>query len=134
MKNILKNKVTIVNFIETLVCIFLVIGINFWFHACMKKDDGTYMNCHNAEVIIKGLSIVLLLMAVAKIFLPNLTKLGLAISSTLTSLFMTLVPNTLISLCMMDSMRCHKFMKPYTIVFGIVLISIFPAMAFPASM
>ncbi len=109
---------------EILVAIFLVIGINFWFNACGAKDDGTYMNCHNALVIVKALSYLLLSLSIIKCIIPYRNmKAGISIGIFGSSLIMILVPNTLINLCQMDMMVCNSSMKPWTLVFGILFMT-----------
>ena len=107
--------------VDVIVSLFLVIGINFWFAGCGPKEDGSWMTCHWAEVIVKTISYILLGLSLIKTALPNRQiRVGLSGGMFAISLLMTLVPGTLIKLCMMDSMACNSLMKPYTIMFGVI--------------
>ncbi len=118
-----KIKISLFDILQFVVSIFLIVGINFWFHACGMKPDNTYMNCHEAEMIIKVISYIILASVLIKTLIRNsIFKAGVSVGIISISFLMILIPKVLVSLCMYDSMVCNKYMRPYTIVFGIVFI------------
>ena len=120
-----KIKISLFDILQFVVSIFLILGINFWFHACGMKADGTYMNCHEAEMIIKVISYIIIGLVVIKTLIRNsIFKAGISVGILSISLLMILIPKVLVSLCMYDSMACNKYMRPYTLMFGIIFIVI----------
>ncbi len=126
MKEYIKNNLSalIIDFIGIIISIFLVLGITFWFHACGKTAAGTYMNCHDAETLIKAIAYIILCLSIIKLIVPSRRiKMGVSIGIISLAILMILVPTTLISLCTYETMVCHTNMKPWTIVFGLIFIA-----------
>ena len=114
-----KFKLTILDIAIVVVSIFFVIGINFWFNGCENEN----MSCHQAEKMITTLAIVMLIVAILKVACPIKNyKIGMSFTNVVLSIVTTLVPTLIINLCGMDSMRCNKYMKPYTIAFSLVIL------------
>ncbi|MCR4672703.1 MAG: DUF4418 family protein [Lachnospiraceae bacterium] len=103
--------------------LLLSAGVSTVFRACSQKEDGTWMNCHDAQtaVLILGLLIAVVslisLVSRAKSAVLNFscTAAGLAIVAML-------VPGTIIHMCMMDSMRCYAVMQPFVRIMSVVVI------------
>lgn len=105
------------------VSVIFIAGIFSFFGACGPKADGSWMMCHWAGQIEKGLSIVLAVISLARLFVKNSkVKLGLSLSIVPVAVFASLVPAHIIHLCMMKTMRCHTIMHPAVVVISVVLI------------
>lgn len=105
------------------VSVIFIAGIFSFFGACGPKADGSWMMCHWAGQIEKGLSIVLAVISLARLFVKNSkVKLGLSLSIIPVAVFAALVPAHIIHLCMMKTMRCHTIMHPAVVVISVVLI------------
>lgn len=105
------------------VSVIFIAGFFSFFGACGPKADGSWMMCHWAGQIEKGLSIVLAVISLARLFVKNSkVKLGLSLSIVPVAVFAALVPGHIIHLCMMKTMRCHTIMHPAVVVISGVLI------------
>ena len=104
-----------------------VIGILTFAKACGKTEEGSWMSCHWAQQAVLAFAAVLLVIALLHFILSNnRIKQGLSIASILCAAAAAAVPGILISLCMMDTMRCHSVMRPFTIVMsGLWIIAAF---------
>ena len=112
-------KLSILDIAIVVVSVFFLIGINFWFNGC----DTTSMSCHQAEKMIRTLSIIMLVVAILKVACPIKNyKIAMSFTNAVVSIVTLLVPTAVINLCGMESMRCNKYMKPYTIVFALVIL------------
>ena len=95
------------------------------FHACGQKEDGGWMNCHWAYIMLLGLGIVMALTALISLLAPDhRIKQGISIAMIPTAVLSALTPGTLVNLCMMDSMSCRSHMQPAGVIFS-VLIALF---------
>ena len=99
------------------------IGILTFFGPCGPKDDGSWMTCHWAGQAATGLSAVLLFMSVVHIIVKNPgIKTGLSIAVIPTAILAILIPGNIISMCMMNTMRCHAVMKPGVVICSALMI------------
>jgi cytochrome bd-type quinol oxidase subunit 2 len=120
----MKNKSTFVtDLLLFSASVFFSIGTKFIFHACDKKDDGTYMACHWAEQAVFAVSIAIVVISVTVIFVKNRhLKAGAAASVIPCALMAAVIPNNMINLCMMNTMRCHSTMRPFIIISAVIII------------
>ncbi|MFC2821867.1 MAG: DUF4418 family protein [Sphaerochaeta sp.] len=118
-KKLLSDILTCAVFI---LSIFLAVGSVSIFHACGPKADGDFMICHWAERTVTAMGCVISVISlIALLSGKNMGQRKGALLSTLPCLIMTaFVPNNIIRLCMMETMRCHTVMKPAVI--GIVIV------------
>lgn len=120
----MKIKRIILSLAELIVAAVLAVGSQSFFSAC-KSEGGMHMACHWAQNAVTLLAAVIALQALIKIFIPNKDiKTGLALSVFTLAVSAILVPGTVISLCMMDTMRCHTVFQPAVIVVSSVLAAI----------
>ena len=125
-----KNK--LLSIIPAVLGILLTIGVLTAFRACAMKDDGTWMHCHMAQndAAIGGVIICLLFLAAA--FIKNRTAATvLRIAGIIAGIVTALIPGTIVSMCMMNTMRCYAVMQPFVrvmavlvIIFGVISIMI----------
>ncbi len=120
----MKNKSAFVtDILLFLASIFFSIGVKFIFHACGKKDDGTYMACHWAEQAVFAISIAIAVISVIVLVVKNrYFKAGAAAAVIPCALMAAVIPNNMINLCMMNTMRCHSTMRPFIIISAVIII------------
>ena len=123
MENISK-KTGVGDIILCLISVLFLIGILSIFKTCGPMDDGSFMTCHWAGNAIAGLAAVLTAIAVLHLFVSSQVKIGLDLAIIPTAILAAILPGNLISLCMMDSMRCQSVTRPATIIFSVLLIVI----------
>ena len=114
-------KKNILGIAELILAALLTVGSVTVFKAC-GGHDGKFMACHWAQNSVTLIGIVITLLALLRIILKNRgVKAGLAIGVFLISVSVIFIPNNVISLCMMDSMRCHTTFRPAVTVIASVL-------------
>ena len=117
-------KKNILGIAELLTALLLTIGSVTFFKAC-GEHEGKFMACHWAQNTVTLIGIVLSASALLRILLKNTgIKTGLSIGAFLLSVSVIFIPNNVISLCMMDSMRCHTVFEPAVIVIASVLAAV----------
>lgn len=98
------------------------LGLLTVFSPCGSKEDGGWMTCHWAGQALKGVSGVMLVIALLHL-LPGRSELkrGLDLALVPLSVLALLLPGRLIGLCMMAQMRCRSVMTPAVTVFAVLL-------------
>ena len=81
----MKNKSAfITDILLFLASAFFCTGTKFIFHACGKKDDGSYMACHWAEQAVFAIGISIVIISLLVLFIKNRKfKAGAAAAHTL---------------------------------------------------
>ncbi|MBQ8967544.1 DUF4418 family protein [Ruminococcus sp.] len=109
---------------EIVLAALLTVGSFTVFKAC-GEHDGKYMACHWAQNAVTLTGTVIVLLALLRILLSDRgVKAGLAIGVLLSAISVILIPDTVISLCMMDTMRCHSIFRPAVTVIASVLAAV----------
>ena len=86
-------------------------------------EDGSFGACHWAGQALLGVSGLLGAMALLTLVFKA-HRAGLYLATLPTAILGMLIPNGLIALCRVDSMRCRALMRPaMTILFAFVLIA-----------
>jgi uncharacterized integral membrane protein len=110
----------ICNIITTIAALGLFV-ISFVLQ-CQKKDDGSYMNCHNANISVAVVSCVIIALSILLFILKNKTSKKITyVITAAASILCAIIPGTLIHLCMMPEMTCRAQFRPTVIVFSIVI-------------
>ena len=114
---------TICEIIILILCLLLSAGVNIFFPACGPKDDGSYMNCHNAQMAVSIAGAILLLLEVFSA-LCSRKKLALLLQALMIpgAILTMLLPQTIIHLCMMPDMQCRAVMRPAVLVIGALIL------------
>ncbi|MBR1591567.1 MAG: DUF4418 family protein [Ruminococcus sp.] len=122
----MKNKSAfITDLLLFLASAFFCTGTKFVFHACGKKEDGSYMSCHWAEQAVFAVSISIVIISLLVLLVKNRKfKAGAAAALIPCALMAAIIPNNMINLCMMNTMRCHSTMRPFVITASAVIIII----------
>lgn len=112
-------KIGIAEIILLIIGLLIFLGSLTFFSACGAKEDGSFMNCHWAQMIITALGALISAEALAAVIIPNrMFKAGLDTAAALTAVILALVPGTLIPLCMMPDMHCRAVMQPVSLLFA----------------
>ena len=106
---------------ETLL---LTIGVGTFLSPCKEpKEDGSWMYCHYAGTVVCGLAVVLLVMSVLFLLIKNREiKRGVALGILPCTVLTVLIPQRVIPLCMMETMRCHTVFQPAVWILGIMIL------------
>ena len=107
----------------------LAIGVMTVFRACSAKEDGTWMHCHLAGQIVKGLAALLTLLSLGTTLSPKKALARVCAAALVPIAVLTaLVPGTIVSMCM-PGMRCQTTTRPGALVLC-VLIAVAALVAF----
>ena len=116
------KKTRLVEILLLALALIFLIGEFTILGACGPRADGTYMNCHHAEIALKWLSGGMVLCALAALFVNH--KTIKVISSCLIlnlGLVAAIIPQNVIHLCAMTTMHCHAVMRPAAIVLSVCI-------------
>lgn len=118
-----KFRIGAADIVLLVISVLFLAGMLFWFGPCDHlKDDGSYMNCHWAGVVLSGIAAVMAVISLAHLLIPDRgMKAGLSAALIPCAVFACVVPGNLISLCMMSEMRCRSVMTPAAIVCAVLL-------------
>lgn len=113
-----QHRICATDIILLVINVLFLLGMLFWFGPCDHvKEDGSFMNCHWAGVVLAGTAAVMTVISLAHLLIPDTgMKAGLSAALVPCSVFAFLVPGNLISLCMMNTMRCRSVMMPAAMV------------------
>ena len=119
------KKSNIRSFIPAILSLILSIGSMTVFQACDRKEDGTWMHCHEAQIAAAVGGLILMILLLGMVFIRNKTfRIGLGVISILGAAVVFLIPGTIISMCMMHTMRCYVLMQPFVrIVCALIMVS-----------
>lgn len=120
-----KTKNIIINILYIILTLGLTVGVLTIFAPCGPNEDGSYMNCHWAGLMIAALGVVLVIQAIAHIFFKNPHARRAVSVSMLPVMILTIcIPDKLIHMCMMEEMRCRSIMEPAVTVITVILAAI----------
>ncbi len=91
------------------------------FKPCGQTEEGTWMTCHWAGVAVSATAAVLCVQSLFHIIAGNKVKNGIALAMLPTALSVIFIPEILIPLCMMKTMRCHSLLRPASIIFPVLI-------------
>ena len=116
-------KQKIFGIISTIMAILLAVGVMTVFRACPMKEDGTWMHCHSAQMDMMYLGLAMAICSAVTIFIKQKTaNIIMNVVNMVFSVLTMLVPTTFVHMCMMNTMRCHAVMKPFSIVMAVVIL------------
>lgn len=112
-----EKKRSLVPALVTLVlAVLAAAGVKSFAGPCVH-EDGSFGPCHWAGQALFGLSIVIAAESVIVLWRKDAgLRRGLYLAMMLTAMLGILMPGTLISLCVMESMRCRMIMRPAMLV------------------
>ena len=117
------KKASLITGIAFLVlALLLTAGVFTVFGACEPMEGGNWMTCHWAGEAVKGVAVVLAVIAVIRLLVKDgKIKAGLSIVAVPTAILAALIPGHLINICGMASMRCRTHLQPAALVLGILI-------------
>jgi hypothetical protein len=114
----MKKKIT--SIIITLAALILLAASMFF--QCAAMEDGTYMNCHKANITVAVLSGVIAIAGILSFIVKEtIKKLVLLGITAVLSVINAVVPGVVISLCMMPEMTCRAVLRPVTILCSLII-------------
>lgn len=98
-------------------------GVMTVFHACGRKDDGTWMHCHAAQqgTAVMGI-VIFVLFLLAALIKNRVAALLLSAAGIAACVVAMLIPGRIMPMCMMSTMRCHTVMQPFVQVVSVLTI------------
>lgn len=117
----MKNKISISGIAELAAAVLLTVGSLTFFSAC-GEHEGKYMTCHWAQntVVLIG-AVISLLALIRTVIRGSGIRTGLTFGIFALAVSEALVPQTVIDLCMMDTMQCHTTFRPAVTVISAVI-------------
>lgn len=107
-------KNNIISLIVTVLALMFTVGIMTVFAACGPKEDGTWMRCHNVQIYLGICGVAMTVLAVAAfISRPKLLRIALYALITGGSVVAFLLPEIIMPMCMLHTMRCYGVMEPF---------------------
>lgn len=117
----MKKTGLILGLTEFILAVSLAVGAAYIFDGC-EAVDGKFMACHWAQNAVVLIGAVLAAAVLIGLVIPNDGfKAGLALAVFLFSIAAALIPQNVINLCMMDTMRCHTAFRPAVIAVSAIL-------------
>ena len=92
----------------------LCVGLCTFLDACGPKEDGSFMLCHHVRNVLMLFGGALAVLHLLGLILPDrcMAVNGLALASVVVCICGVLIPQNIIPMCMMNTMRCHSVMRP----------------------
>lgn len=117
----MKSKGLTAGIAELITALVLTAGPLTVFKAC-EAEEGHFMNCHWAQNAVVLAGAVLTVLSLLRVVVANRDiRTGLSLGVFALSVSVIFIPKTVISLCMMETMRCHTIFKPAVIITASVL-------------
>ncbi len=122
--NLWNHKISAGDILLLLISVIFLIGVLTIFKPCAPSPDGNWMACHWAGQAVAGLAAVLVIISLAHMILSDAKiKTGLNLAVIPVAVLAMILPGHLISLCVMDFMRCHSVTRPAVIVMSVLTIA-----------
>ena len=106
------------------LAVLYAVGSFTFFRACPAKDDGSFMGCHYTQITNTLFGVMYVIMTVADMLIPGkygFSK-GLMAAVAATAAVITVAMLFVLPFCMMNTMRCHTTLRPFSIVLSLCLI------------
>lgn len=108
------KKESIWSFICFILSLLLCVGVMTVFHACERKDDGTWMHCHAAQIYVAaGAAVLCILFLISLFWRKRMVSIVVGILGAVGSILIMFIPGGFIPMCMMHTMRCYTVMQPF---------------------
>ena len=110
----MKGKIRGISLIMAVAGLLLAAGCMTIVSACLPKADGSYMNCHNAQIAVAVCGICLALLFLAEAFVRNKTaRLILDAAALALCPVIFMIPGTLVHICLLSKMYCQVRLRPF---------------------
>lgn len=103
--------------------LLLVLGVTTVFSACHRREDGTWMHCHQCQntVAAGGVGLVALFGTAAFVKNNRGVRIVLQLLAVIASVVLFFVPGGICPMCMMKNMRCYTVFQPFTRVMTVLI-------------
>ena len=109
--------------LAVILAVLYAIGSVTFFRACPAKEDGSFMGCHYTQLTNTLFGVLYVIMTLADMFIPEkygFSK-GLAAAVIISASVITVAMLSVLPFCMMNTMRCHTTMRPFSIVLSLAI-------------
>ena len=114
---------TIIAFIPAGISFLLAAGTMTLFRACGAKDDGQWMHCHTAQNAAAAGGLLLCILFISCLFIRSIKlRTALYIIGIAGAAVVFMIPGGIVSMCMMQTMRCYAVMQPFVRVMSALII------------
>ncbi|QWW19838.1 DUF4418 family protein [Schaalia sp. 19OD2882] len=97
------------------LALLLSLGAATVFSACDRREDGTWMHCHQCQNSVVGAGLALAVVFGASTALKHrIVRLALQALALVLTVVVFFIPGTLCPMCMMKTMRCYTVFQPFT--------------------
>ena len=105
--------------------LLLVLGVTTVFSACPRREDGTWMHCHQCQNTVAAGGIGLVVLFGTAAFVKNRgVRILLQLLAVIASVVLFFVPGGICPMCMMKNMRCYTVFQPFTrVMTGLIALS-----------
>ena len=115
------KRITAGDIILLVLSLCLALGAALVFGACAAHGDGSVMTCHWAGRAVVGTGAAMSALALARLAVGRRARLGSDLAFIALAGLAALLPGRLVSLCMMESMRCRAVMRPAVLVLSALI-------------
>ena len=116
-------KVRRLSFINMILAVLLAAGVMTVFRACAAMDDGSWMHCHTVQLTVFAAALAAAAVCFAGwLFRSRKLTAVLNLASAVIAGITFFLPGILMSMCMMDTMRCNAVMKPFVRILSLLLV------------
>lgn len=113
----------VIAILPAVMSFLLAVGTMTVFRACSAKDDGTWMHCHTAQNAAAAGGFLLCILFVICIFVhASGARAALYAVGIVGAAIVFMIPGSIVSMCMMSTMRCYAVMQPYVRVMSALTI------------
>ncbi len=103
------------------VSLLLAIGVMTIFSACGRKDDGSWMHCHDVQNAVAVCGLIMTALFALCVFVKNkMIRMLLYLAALAAAVVAFLLPGTIMPMCMMNTMRCYTVMQPYVRIMAVI--------------
>lgn len=103
--------------------LLLALGVTTVFTACHRREDGTWMHCHQCQntVAAGGVGLVALFGTASFVKNNRGVRIVLQLLAVIASVVLFFVPGGICPMCMMKNMRCYTVFQPFTRVMTVLI-------------
>lgn len=112
----------IMTLIPAVLSLLMAAGTATVFRACAAKEDGTWMHCHTAQNAVVAAGVILFVLFVINTFVSARTlHILIYVVGIAAGVVTFLIPGVVVSMCMMNTMRCYAVMQPFVRVMSALI-------------
>lgn len=90
-----------------------ILGLHTWFKPC----DSTLFVCNTAAHVLRLLSYIMCALAVLHLIPSKMFKTGIDVGLLCIISLSAYLPGNVLSLCVLNTMRCRSYMQPWSFAF-----------------